>query len=108
MVGPTEPNQPKPQAIENLFSLMKTLSKPETLQFFEEKYNNCEIRYGDMKKQLAEDVIEFTTPLREKILDLAKNEEYLRKVAKNGAEKAKESAVKTIKEVREIIGFKPF
>ncbi|NVO01573.1 MAG: tryptophan--tRNA ligase [Bacteroidetes bacterium] len=106
--GPTEPNQPKPQAIENLFSLMKTLSKPETLQFFEEKYNNCEIRYGDMKKQLAEDVIEFTTPLREKILDLAKNEEYLRKVAKNGAEKAKESAVKTIKEVREIIGFKPF
>jgi tryptophanyl-tRNA synthetase len=39
--GPTEPNQPKPQAIENIFYLMKALSKPETLSFFEEEYNNA-------------------------------------------------------------------
>jgi tryptophanyl-tRNA synthetase len=106
--GPTEPNQPKPQAIENIFNLMKALSEPETLQFFEDSYNACAIRYGDMKKQLAEDVIRFTTPFRERILDLLNDDVYLGKVVKIGRDKAHESAARTIKEVREIIGFKSF
>jgi tryptophanyl-tRNA synthetase len=106
--GPTEPGQPKSQAVENLFQLMKVLSAPETLAFFEEKYQQCEIRYGDMKKQLAEDVIQFTTPFREKIIALENDSEYLRKVTRMGAEKARESAAKTVREVREIIGFRPF
>ncbi|MFP4289114.1 MAG: tryptophan--tRNA ligase [Bacteroidales bacterium] len=106
--GPTEKNQIKPQPIENLFQIMKVVSSEDTRNFFEEKYNQCEIRYGDLKKQIAEDVIAFTTPLREKILDLSANETYINKVAKMGAEKAHESASKTVKEVREIIGFKPF
>ena len=102
--GPTEPNQEKPQAIENLFQLMKAVSNPETLQFFEEQYNTCQIRYGDMKKQLAADMIAFTAPIYEKILELRNNDDYLRKIAKQGAEKARESAAKTVREVREIIG----
>ncbi len=106
--GPTEKNQIKPQPIENLFQIMKVVSTEDTINFFEEKYNQCEIRYGDLKKQLAEDVIAFTAPLREKILGLAANDAYINKVAKMGAEKAHESASKTVKEVREIIGFKPF
>jgi tryptophanyl-tRNA synthetase len=106
--GPTEPNQPKAQAIENIFALMRALSKPETLAFFEEEYNECRIRYGDMKKQLAEDAIAFTEPFREKIREIASDDEYLRKVVKMGRDKAHESASKTIREVREIIGFKSF
>lgn len=106
--GPTEPNQPKPQAIENIFGLMQALSKPETLTFFEEEYNHCRIRYGDMKKQLAEDIVLFTEPFREKIAELSANNEYLHRVAKMGKDKARESAVRTIKEVRSIIGFKDF
>jgi tryptophanyl-tRNA synthetase len=106
--GPTEPNQPKPDAIQNLFTLMSVVSLPETLAFFEEKYNTCQIRYGDMKKQLAEDMIRFTAPLREKMEEIEADELYLRKVVRAGAEKARESAAKTIREVREIIGFRPF
>lgn len=106
--GPEKPNQPKAQPIENLFNIMKVISKPDTLKHFEDTYNNCNIRYGDMKKQLAEDIIAFTSPLREKILEISADNEYLKKVARNGAEKARESAVKTVKEVREIIGFKSF
>ena len=106
--GPTEMNQEKPDPIQNLFTLMNVVSKPETLAFFEEEYNNCRIRYGDLKKQLAEDIIAFTSPFREKILSLAGNDEYLRKVTRNGAEAARESARKTMHEVREIIGFKSF
>ena len=106
--GPTEMNQPKPQAIENLFNIMKVVSSADTVAFFDDKYNQCEIRYGDMKKQLAADVTAFTAPLREKILEIAADDEYLSKVARMGAEKARESAAKTVKEVRSIIGFKPF
>ena len=104
--GPTEPNQPKTQAIENLFSLMDIVSNKETISFFEEQYNQCSIRYGDMKKQLAEDMVLFCAPIREKILEIDSNDDFIRKVAKIGAEKARESAQKTIREVREIIGFR--
>lgn len=106
--GPTEPNQPKPQAIENIFNLMKAVSSPETLQHFSALYNTCQIRYGDMKKQLAEDMIIFTAPLRERINELNADTNYLRKVVEMGKEKAGASARKTLREVREIIGFKPF
>lgn len=106
--GPTEPNQPKSQAIENIFSLMKALSTQETFDHFNELYNTCQIRYGDMKKQLAEDAIRFTEPFSEKIKVLHADTSYLRKVVEMGAEKARISARKTVSEVREIIGFKPF
>jgi len=106
--GPTEPNQEKPEAIQNIFQLMKVVSAPETFNYFDEQYNICQIRYGDMKKQLAQDMITFTTPFRERIKELLSDEPYLSKVARMGKEKAQENAAKTIREVREIIGFKAF
>lgn len=106
--GPTEPNQTKPEVIENIFQLMRVVSAPETVQFFDEQYNNCQIRYGDMKKQLAEDMVAFTAPFRERINELLSDEAYISKVARMGKEKAQASASKTIREVREIIGFKSF
>jgi len=106
--GPTEQNQAKPEAIQNLFDLMKIVSAPDTIAHFDELYNKCAIRYGDFKKQLAEDMIIFNSPIRERIEEIAKDDDYLRKVANHGAEKARESARKTIKEVRALIGFRPF
>jgi len=106
--GPSVPNSEKPQEIQNLFTIAKIVSTPDTVNFFDESYNNCSIRYGDFKKQLAEDIIKFNTPIREKIEAIYTDEAYLRKVVKLGAEKARISAAKTVKEVREIIGFKPF
>ena len=87
--------------------MMEIVSSKEAYNFFDEKYNNCEIRYGDMKKQLAEDISKFCAPIRERILDIQSNEDYMAKVARIGAEKAHESAAKTLKEVRQIIGFRP-
>ncbi|MCX2450246.1 tryptophan--tRNA ligase [Pedobacter sp. PLR] len=106
--GPTEENQPKPEAIQNLFDLMKIVSPADTMAHFDGLYNKCELRYGDFKKQLAEDMILFNTPIREKIEEISKDTSYLRQVAKHGALKARESAQKTIKEARELIGFKSF
>ncbi len=104
--GPTEMNSQKPEPVENLFKLMKIVSDPAVVQQFDDAYNKCEIRYGDMKKQLAEDIIGYTTPIRERIIEILANDEYLAKVAKMGAEKARESAQATLKEVKDIIGFK--
>jgi len=106
--GPVEENQAKPEAIQNLFDLMKIVSTEDTLNHFDALYNKMAIRYGDFKKQLAEDMITFNAPIRERIEALSKDEEYLRKVAAQGAEKARESAQKTIREVRSLIGFRSF
>jgi tryptophanyl-tRNA synthetase len=106
--GPTENNSTPTQAIQNLFDLMKTVSGEDTLNHFIDAYANCSIRYGDFKKQLAEDMIIYLTPIREKIEVILADEIYLGKVAKLGAEKANESASKTMNEVRKAIGFKKF
>ena len=106
--GPTEPNSVKPEPIANLFTMMEIVSSKDTYDYFNEKYNNCEIRYGDMKKQLAEDINNFCAPIRERILDIQNNDELLMKVIKAGAEKSRESAAKTLNEVRQIIGFRPY
>ncbi|TDO21033.1 tryptophan--tRNA ligase [Pedobacter duraquae] len=106
--GPTQDNQEKPESVQNLFELMKIVSTPDTVTHFDDLYNKQAIRYGDFKKQLAEDMIIFNSPIRERIEEISKDSVYLRQVARHGAMKARDSAHKTIKEVREIIGFKPF
>jgi tryptophanyl-tRNA synthetase len=76
--------------------------------FFDEQYNQCNIRYGDLKKQLAEDMVAFTEPIRQRILEMSADDKFISKVARLGAEKARESAQKTLREVREIVGFRHF
>jgi len=104
--GPTSPNSEMKEPVKNLFTIMKIVSKHETVQFFEDEYANCTIRYGDLKKQLADDIITFIAPVTERIKELGNNDKYISKIATTGAEQARESAAKTIKEVREIIGIR--
>ena len=104
--GPTAPNSPKPEVIENLFTFLDIVSTKDTYDFFNEKWNDCSIRYGDLKKQIAQDIAAFNEPIRERLMDYAANKPLLEKIARQGAEKARESSAQTLKEVREIIGFK--
>ncbi len=103
--GPQAPNSPKSPEIENLFSLLRLVGKEETVKEFEARYADCSIRYGDLKKQLAEDMEAFLAPIRERIKEVEADDIYLSRIAREGSEKARESARKTINEVREIIGF---
>lgn len=106
--GPQEKNSHKTPEIENLFSLLKLVSSEDIVRQFECLYADCTIRYGDLKKQLAQDMETFIAPIRERIKQVEADDDYLSKVARQGCEKAMESASKTIREVREIIGFRPF
>lgn len=102
--GPKTPNSEMPEYIQNLFVLLQLTSAPETVAFFQKAFNECNIRYGDLKKQLAEDMVAFVKPIREKTIELQKDEEAIRKILRRGAEKARESASKTIAGARKLIG----
>ena len=106
--GPTEPNQQKPDMIQNLFTLLEAVSTPDTVKHFDDLYNTCQIRYGDLKKQLAEDMVAATADVRTRIAEISNDNDYISKTIRQGNEKARESARKTLAEIREIIGFKKF
>jgi tryptophanyl-tRNA synthetase len=102
--GPTEPNSVMPDYIQNIFQLMSLVSEESTTQKFRDDFNATGIRYGDMKKQLAEDMVKFIGPIRQRAQDIRKDEDYLKKVMKRGQEQARESARQTIEQTRELIG----
>ncbi|MGB3007837.1 MAG: tryptophan--tRNA ligase [Chitinophagaceae bacterium] len=106
--GPTEQNATKPEYIENIFGLMKLVSAADVINKFEEDYNKCTIRYGDMKKQLAEDMVKFISPIRGKADAIRNNPAYLKEVMEKGAEKARNSAKATMELVRQAIGLNYF
>lgn len=106
--GPQSLNSVMTEPIQNLFMLLKLVSTPDTVEHYLNLYNNCAIRYGDLKKQLADDILKITTPIREHIIDIQNDDAYLSRVVRMGAEKARESASKTLTDVREIMGIKKF
>ncbi len=106
--GPTEPNSEKPEVIQNLFTFLDIVSTKDTYDYFNEKWNDCSIRYGDLKKQIAEDLIKTVAPIRERILEISSDKDRLERIARQGAEKARESSGNTLREVRKIIGFKVY
>ncbi len=106
--GPAKMGQEMSEPVRNLFTIMNVVSDQSVVKYFTEKYASCEIRYGELKKQLAEDIIKATDPVRIRINDILADNRYLSQVVREGGEKARESASKTIREVREIIGYKTF
>ena len=104
--GPTEPNAAKPDYIENIFGLMKLVCAQDVIAKYESDYNNCNIRYGDLKKQLGEDMAKFIGPIRDKINTILPDKKYLQQVMEQGAEKANKSANETMQRVREVMGLK--
>ena len=102
--GPIEPNSEMPEYIQNLFLLMKLVSTQDAVDSYTKAFNECTIRYGDMKKQLAEDMVQFIAPIRERTKELQADEDKIRKILREGAEKARASASVTIAEARKLIG----
>ncbi len=106
--GPKEPNSPVSEPVQNLFTLMELTSAPDVLQHFKDAYADCSIRYGVLKKQLAEDILKITLPIRERILDIRNDDAYIGRVLRQGAERARERAAATLREAREVMGIRKF
>lgn len=102
--GPAEPGMQKPDYIQNLFLLMQLVSPADVIRQYEEDYDRCGIRYGDMKERLAGDMIRFIAPIREKVEAIMADEPYLAAVMEKGAQKARKSAQATMTLVRQAMG----
>jgi tryptophanyl-tRNA synthetase len=94
------------EPVKNLFTILGVVSTPEVVSHYKETYAAGTIRYGDMKNQLADDICKVTLPIRERIVEILKDEAYLHRVRKTGAEKARESAARTLADMKKIMGFK--
>ena len=87
---------------------MGLVSGKDTVQKFEDDFNNCTIRFGDMKKQLASDMVTFISPIREKARLIENDTDYLKQVMANGAAQARKSAQHTMELVKRAIGLDYF
>ena len=106
--GPQAPDSPKPEVIQNLFTLLSLVSGADTVEYFEQKWNDCSIRYGDLKRQLAEDICKTTLPIRERIMEISENEQLMSRIVREGAEKARANADITLRAAKKAIGFRSF
>jgi len=95
-----------PESVANLFLLLELVCPEDMVKKFESDYQTGSIRYGDMKKELAEGMVKFIAPIREKAEGIRNDETYLRQVMEQGAAKARESARITIELAKEAIGLK--
>ncbi len=106
--GPKTPGQPMSEPVKNLISIMELTTDPAIVQQYRDAYADCSIRYGDMKKQLAEDILKVTAPIRERYLEIRADDDYIGRVVRRGAERARERAAKTLAEVKQAMGIKKF
>ncbi len=106
--GPKEPDSPMCEPVANLFTLLELTSTPEVVAHFRKAYADCSIRYGDLKKQLAEDILAVTTPIRERVGEILADDAVIGRAVKIGAERARARAAETLAEMKKIMGFKKF
>jgi tryptophanyl-tRNA synthetase len=95
---------PMPESVANLFQLLRLVAPEEMVTKFMTDYEAGTIRYGDMKKELAEGMVRFIAPIREKAEAIQNDEVYLRRVMEQGAAKARASAKVTMELAKDAIG----
>jgi len=88
----------------NVFALLKLVAPPEELGEWENRYSSGGIGYAEAKKRLAELMIDYFKPFRQKRVELEKNIDYVKEVLAKGAERAKAVAAGTLAEARKAVG----
>jgi tryptophanyl-tRNA synthetase len=95
---------PREGGVLALLSLVELFEGESRRKDFEKQYLSNGIRYRDLKEELAIAIDKELKPIRERRLELENNKKYVEKIIKEGAEKAREIASKTLEEVREHMG----
>ncbi|HEY4334644.1 MAG TPA: tryptophan--tRNA ligase [Puia sp.] len=93
-----------PESVANLFQLLRLVAPEDMVGKFTADYNAGTIRYGDLKKELAEGMVRFISPIREKAEAIQNDDVYLRRIMEQGAAKARASAKVTIELAKDAIG----
>lgn len=96
--------EPKDPDSCNVFSIYKLFASPEEIAKMRENYLNGGYGYGHAKKELLEKILAHFEPAKKRYNELLNNRDYVEEIFRKGAEKARNLASQTIKEVREATG----
>ncbi|HVT01542.1 MAG TPA: tryptophan--tRNA ligase [Patescibacteria group bacterium] len=87
-----------------LLKFVELFQGSEKKREYDDQYDNEGIRYGDLKSELAEAIYAELEPIQKRRAELEANPEYVDKVIREGAEKARVVASQTVREVKEKMG----
>ena len=90
----------------NVFALLKLVACEDELAQWENRYRQGGMGYGEAKKRLAELVIEYFKPYRDKRSELESDLGYVESVLEDGAKKAKAVAEQTLSRARQAVGLR--
>ena len=94
----------KTEGVKTLFTLLKLFS-PKSHEDFERKYEKGNLQYLELKDFISEIIFRELEPIQKKRKELEGNRDYVNRVIKEGNEKARGVAQKTVKEEKEKMGF---
>jgi tryptophanyl-tRNA synthetase len=100
----TPVEKPKDPRKCNVFALLRLVASPEELAEWEKRYRSGGMGYGEAKKRLAELLLEYFRPYRQKRAELEKEPALVRQVLADGASRARAVAQKTLADVRKAVG----
>lgn len=90
----------------NVFALLKLLASGDELSEWEDRYRSGGLGYGEAKKRLAELMIEYFQPYRQRRAELENNLDEVKKVLADGAKRARAIAGPTLEKARRAIGLR--
>lgn len=96
------PKDPENCNVYYLYSLFATEDEKLNLAY---KYRKGNFGYGEAKKMLLDKIFDYFNPYREKRIELENNLDYIYKVLKEGALKARVESKKVMKKVRKQVGY---
>ena len=99
----TPVDQPKDKDT-SLFQIYSLFFDKNEKKELESRFDNPGLRYGDVKKELSDKIIAYFQPYREKREYLENHMDYVKKVLKDGAEKASITADKYLDKARTAMG----
>jgi tryptophanyl-tRNA synthetase len=88
----------------NVFALLKLFASAEEIKQWDQKYRKGTTGYGEAKKRLAELIVEYFKPFRQKRAELEGNPDHVREILAKGARRARAIAEVTLTEARKAIG----
>jgi len=100
----TPVEEPKDPDKCNVLALLKLVASMDELAEWEKKYRSGGMGYGQVKKRLAELMLEYFRPYRQKRAELENNIDQVKKVLADGASRAKTVASETLDRVRKAVG----
>jgi tryptophanyl-tRNA synthetase len=101
--GPQKDGHMSP-GIDNLFTLLENFADEKIVKKFNLDYHNGDLKYSELKAELAEAIVNTLKPIQVQIAKLEKDKDKVRKILADGAQKAQKVAESNILEIKEKMG----